>query len=259
MNGVELPDLTADAETAKQHLAEFGCARLTGALDPAQLARLRERIVGIAAEEVRDDRDYVYSGGSNQRIWLLVNRGREFLELAEHPVGLDVLASLLGRELVVSNLSANITGPGGSPMKPHWDQDWAERPWPHALAAHIIWMIDDFTVANGATLIAPGSHLVDTIPPDEDMRPATGPAGTALLLDARTWHGTGANVSTGERRIGVLAYYSRPYIRLQENFALSMDGRVRESLTPEQRRLYGFESYEYLNMVGGPPRDEPRY
>jgi len=152
-----------------------------------------------------------------------------------------------------------VTGPGGSSMAPHWDQDWAERPWPHAFVAHVIWMIDDFTEENGATVVCPGSHLMDGPPQGDCMVPATGPAGTALVVDGRTWHGTGRNTTVNDQRIGILAYYCRPYIRQQENMAWSLSSKVRDNMSPERRKLYGLEFWEYLNMVGGPPQELPRF
>ena len=144
-------------------------------------------------------------------------------------------------------------------MAPHWDQDWAERPWPHALVVTVVWMIDAFSEENGATLVCPGSHRMDSAPKGDCLVPGTGPTGTALIIDGRTWHGTGRNITADSERIGILAYYCRPYVRQQENMALSLSGAVRESMSVGRRRLYGLDFYEYLNMVGGPPPDLPRF
>lgn len=254
-----LPPITDDVEEASEHLASYGVCRLEGALSPEAVDTLREGVRAAAAEDAAADQSYLYSGGANQRVWALFNRGPSFLELTENPAALRVIRSVLGSDALLSNLSANVTGPGGSPMKPHWDQDWADRPWPYALVAHVIWMIDPFTEDNGGTLVWPGSHLLDDAPQGDGLVPATGPAGTALVVDGRTWHGTGRNATADGERIGVLAYYCRPYIRQQENMTLSLSPGIRDALSAERRKLYGLDFYEYLNMVGGPPRDLPRY
>lgn len=255
----ELPPIAEDLDTARNDLAAFGCARLGGALSDTEIREIRDTVAQAAETEVRDGTDYLYSGASNQRVWSLFNRSEMFLRLAEHPSALALMETALGSRPLVSNLSANLTGSGGTAMVPHWDQDWAERPWPYALAAHVIWMLDEFTVENGATLVAPGSHLLDGSPAAGALVPATGPAGTALALDGRTWHGTGANVSQDARRMGILAYYCRPWIRQQENMTLSMAPAVRDGLSPQRRALFGLDFHEYLNMIDGPPRDLPRY
>ena len=254
-----LPPATDEPLEASTNLIEHGVCRLVGALAPGQLGMLRRELSAASDADQDADRSYRYGAGSNQRIWTLFNRGECFLELLENGPALQVIHAVLGPDALVSNLSANITGPSGTAMAPHWDQDWAERPWPHALVAHVIWMIDDFTVDNGATLVTPGSHLLDGQPPDGRMVPVTGSAGTAIVIDGRVWHGTGANVTAAERRTGILAYYCRPYIRQQENMALSLSPEVRAGLSPERRKLFGLEFWEYLNMVGGPPAELSRF
>ncbi len=253
----QLPAITDSVDQARTDLTEFGCARLSGVIPSDTVSRLRALIAEAARADQEDQGSYLYSGDANQRIWMLPPRHQLFVELAANPVAIDMMRTILGDNPLLSNLSANITGPGGEAMIPHWDQDWADRPWPLALAAHVIWMLDDFTVENGATLVAPGSHRLDTAPPQGSLVPATGPAGSALLLDGRTWHGTGANTSRSARRRGILAYYCRPYIRQQENYLVSLPVEFQSKLDPSHRKLFGLEFYEYLNMVGGPPEDLP--
>jgi ectoine hydroxylase-related dioxygenase (phytanoyl-CoA dioxygenase family) len=244
--------------SAADDLVEFGCSRVTGLLTTQELAALRAAVEELAAEDRANSSGYVYSG-TNQRVWALPNRRDCFLHLAEHARVITVLSAILGPDLILSNLSANIVGDGGGPMVAHWDQDWADRPWPHALVAHAIWMLDDFTEDNGATLVWPRSHLSSGPPgPGETPVRAIGPAGTCMFVDGRTWHGVSPNTTHHPRR-ALLAYYCRPYIRQQENFALSMPPNRLRTLTPSQRRLLGFEFYEYLNMVNGPPTTLDRY
>jgi len=254
-----LPPLTSDPEVATGHLLDYGACRLEGALGRDDLAELREAVAQAAADNAASGDAYVYSDGANQRIWCLFNRGECFIRLAENPQALAIIRTVLGHDALLSNLSANVTGPGGRAMMPHWDQDWAQRPWPYALVAHVIWMIDDFTEENGATLLTTRSHLAERAGGGADMVPATGPAGTALIVDGRTWHGTGPNRSAGDRRIGILAYYCRSYIRQQENMSLSLRTDVREQLSQARRELFGLGFHRYLNMVGGPPASLPRY
>lgn len=231
---------------------------ISGLITDEQTSDLRRRVYARAEAERRTGAAYRYSHDAHQRVWLLVNAGTPFLELAEHAAARQVVGTILGPDAILSNLSANITGPGGTGMVPHWDQDWAPKPWLYPLVAHVIWMLDDFTPDNGATLLAPGSHLTGDVPGSDALVPVVGRAGTALVMDGRLWHATGPNTSVN-RRTGLLAYYCQPFVRQQENFALSLDPLVRERLTPAQRTLLGLEFYEYLNMVGGPPPSLPRY
>jgi ectoine hydroxylase-related dioxygenase (phytanoyl-CoA dioxygenase family) len=253
--------LTADAAQARMDLAEHGYCVLEGALTAERTADLRDRLATLAADEVRRGVDYVYDGGANQRVWNLLNKGDEWVELVLDPLALDMAEHLLWPGFLLSNLDANIAGPGGSPMFLHADQSYCPPPWPHPLVINVIWMLDEFSEENGATRVVPGSHTLGYGPDSTEVEtaPILGPAGSAAFIDGRLWHQTGANTTAHERRHAILGYYCRPFIRQQENFFLSLDPAVPDRHPPRLRQLLGYEIYASLGMVGGPPRDLPRW
>ncbi len=53
-----------------------------------------------------------------------------FTDLVEHPTALDMMNSVLGWPVLLGNISANITGPGGGEMVLHADQNSVPEPWP---------------------------------------------------------------------------------------------------------------------------------
>ena len=63
-----------------------------------------------------------------------------------------------------------------------------------------MWALTDFTEANGATRIIPGSHLADHSPDyGAALRLASRPrcrAGSVLVWHGSLWHGGGANPPT---------------------------------------------------------------
>jgi ectoine hydroxylase-related dioxygenase (phytanoyl-CoA dioxygenase family) len=262
------PAPTRDLDEARDDLAEHGYCLVAEALAPAELEAVRQRLVDVAAEEVAADTATIDSGGANQRVWQLLNRGRVFCELAAHPVALELMTGLLGGHVpehvggltddlpnfLLGNLAANIAGPGGKKQYLHADQVFVPTPWPaFPLTASVMWMLDDFTEENGATRIIPGSHTRGRNPgpgDGEGIIPAVAPAGTALVFDGRVWHGTGANVSD-DRRHGILAYYSVPWLRQQENHTVSVSDEVVASMTPTLRRLIGFDPYAFYGMIEG--------
>ncbi len=257
--------LTTDLDRAKADLAEHGYCLVEGALDADRLRAIKDRLVSVAADELRDGIDYVYDNGANQRVWALLNKGEVFEDLAQDPLALRFMEHLLGPFFLLSNIDANVAGPGGTPMFLHADQSFVPPPWPlYPLVANIMWMLDDFTPENGATRIVPGSHKLgygpgfgpDPFPPTV---PVCAPAGTAMVFEGRLWHQTGANTTAGERRHGILAYYCRPFIRQQENFFVSLRPEVLERATPALRQLLGYEHYLSLGMIDGMPRHGPRY
>jgi ectoine hydroxylase-related dioxygenase (phytanoyl-CoA dioxygenase family) len=255
--------LTTDYKKAKADINEHGYCLIEGALPPEKLDIARARIIELAEAEIADGTDYVYDNGANQRVWTLLNKGEIFEEIAQDPLILRLMEHMLGFDLLLSNIDANIAGPGGTPMFMHADQSFAPPPWPwYAMVANVMWMLDDFTPENGATRIVPGSHRVDHGPDWSNLpetEPVCGPAGTAFVFDGRLWHQTGANTTKDVRRHGILAYYCRPFIRQQENWFVSLKPEVLERATPTLRHLLGWDHYLSLGMIDGMPREGMRY
>jgi ectoine hydroxylase-related dioxygenase (phytanoyl-CoA dioxygenase family) len=259
---VTLPD--EQLARAKAELDAQGFCRVQGVLPEATIAELRDAVVRVAAAEIADDTDYVYENGANQRIWVLLNKGRLFEELVQHETALELVGHLLGPGFLLSNLNANIAGPGGKPMFLHSDQDYVPAPFPpYALVANIVWCLDEFTADNGATRIVPGSHKL-LHPPDYTTTygtvPLVAPRGTMIVIHGALWHQTGANVTADRKRHAILAYYCRPFMRQQENFFKSLRDEVLARATPRLRQLLGYEMwYGGVGAIGGLPRDAPRF
>ena len=225
------------------------------------------------------------NGGVNQRIWMLVNKGQVFRDLVTHPFMTRLVAALLGKHFLLSTLSGNIAKPGGVEMALHTDQWWMPRPLPRSelpvapanmkrrefhgyddgdlqraisppAACNVIYFLNDFTEANGGTRLVPKSHLTGLQPPPDKPHnvpsiAAAGPAGTAVLFDGRTWHGTGANQSNA-LRLGLLATYCGPQFRPQENYTLGIDPAVYAKASPELLARLGFKVWNAYGRVGNP-------
>jgi len=253
----DLPETRANPVDAWQDLVEHGYAVLEGVLKPTEAAALQDEIEEIAAREWAEGTAW-YSHG-NQRIFMLLNRGRSFIELAENTVALQGAERVLGPDLLLSSITANIACPGNSAQQLHADQEYVHEPWLHPLTVQVIWMLDDFTKANGATRVIPGSHRWGYKPPrDPANEPASvrllGEAGSVGFLDGRTWHGTSLNTTGSERRRGIFAHYCAPYLRQQENVFRSLDPDVRRGLSRRMRALLGYDIWNGLGTVDGLPR-----
>jgi ectoine hydroxylase-related dioxygenase (phytanoyl-CoA dioxygenase family) len=255
---LRLPEPTADLEQAKRDLVSHGLCLVRDALAPTQVDAARARLAEQAEAEVQLGRSY-HDGGPpgapqpNQRVWNLINKGEIFREIAVAPHALELVRSLLGRDILLSSMTANIARRGGAPMAIHTDQNYVPTETPYPMVVDIAWMLVDFTEANGATRVIPGSHRWNRLPrygEHYDTIPAVGPAGTALVFDGRLWHGTGANV-TDEPRHALFTYFCRAFVRQQENFTLSTSPEVLQRCSGELKALLGFQVWNTLGMVEG--------
>ena len=106
-------------------------------------------------------------------------------EQAMDPERQHLMNHLLGFGWLLSNIDANIAGPGGNPMFLHADQSFAPPPWPPwPMVANAMWMLDDFTDENGATRVV---NDFETIGVTADLEP------TINVLLGRLYEGLGRN------------------------------------------------------------------
>jgi ectoine hydroxylase-related dioxygenase (phytanoyl-CoA dioxygenase family) len=107
---------------------------------------------------------------------------------------------------LLSSLSSIAIDPGEIAQPIHADDMVIPLDKPHApIVCNSMWALTDFTAANGATRLVPGSHLGPN--PDYGGKyetiAAEMPKGSVLIWDGALWHGGGAN-TTNTRRIGLL-------------------------------------------------------
>ncbi|MFV0307102.1 MAG: phytanoyl-CoA dioxygenase family protein [Desertimonas sp.] len=257
-----LPAPTDDLDRAEADLATHGICAVTGVLSDDVLATVQHELYGAAAADRARSREVKFAldypdDETNQRVWNVLSRAPVFADLAEHPVALRLLRSVLGWPMLLGNLSANITGPGGGEMVLHADQIFVPTPWPdEPQGANAAWCVDDFTADNGATCFVPGSHLLHR-PPSPEERPEAvpmeAPAGSVVVFESRLWHRTGHNRTADRRRAGIFGWYTRPIYRQQENWYLSLDPSVRQFASDDLLVLLGYRTTGLGLMNGASP------
>ena len=184
----------------------------------------------------------------SQRIWNVVNKAPDFGKLIEHPVVLSLVREILGDDCVLADCSATSIGPhtdeGGAW---HVDVPLGQLPEPlpdFPLTIQNAWMLDAFTMTNGATQIVPDSHRTRRKPKwggqQETGTMLTGPAGSVAIWLSNTWHRSGPNATDNPRR-AILCYYSRSWIKPFTDYT-SMAPEVAQTFSPELRYLLGFSA-----------------
>ena len=119
-----------------------------------------------------------------------------------HPLVLDAVRAALGH---ATSFQLHLTqvigiGPGEPGQMIHRDQwafDFFPFPSGYEVQCNTIWAMTDFTEANGATRVIPGSHRLDDRLEfrHADSEPAEMPAGSVLFYTGALYHGGGANRS----------------------------------------------------------------
>ena len=112
---------------------------------------------------------------------------------------------------------------------------------------NLMWALTDFTEANGATRLVPGSHLKDNpvYGGTYESIPAEMKRGSVLIWDGSLWHGGGAN-TTGQRRTGIAMNYCAGFIRQQENQQLGLKPELVKTFSPRLQELVGYGVYRSL-------------
>jgi ectoine hydroxylase-related dioxygenase (phytanoyl-CoA dioxygenase family) len=174
-------------------------------------------------------------------VYALFAKTRALDGLATHPLILSVLDEILGEYQLSAPTGIEI-GAGEVTQPLHPDDALYPIPRPHSeLVVNIMWPLDDFTEANGATRIVPGSHRwTDELPtPQTETVAIEMPAGSALIYLGSVWHGGGAN-RTEQARLGVVLHYAVGWLRPVENHALAVAPEVVAELPERLQELLGY-------------------
>jgi len=266
---------TNTMDVARRELEDVGYCVVENILTAAEIAELKSRLTEQAEGETARG-VATHDGGPgtpNQRVWMLLNKGRIFRDLMLKPIVAELMDHLLGPDFLLSSFTANIARKGGAPMDLHMDQGYVSFWTPKPVVANIAWMLDDFTDENGATRLVPGSHsrrlervqssdpALDgkvRLPSQEETVPGVGKAGSILCFDGRLWHGTGAN-QTDRPRHALLSYHCRPFVRQQENFSLGLDPEILRFERPALLNRLGFTPWMGLGRVEQPRPSTPLF
>ncbi|MBV9833928.1 MAG: phytanoyl-CoA dioxygenase family protein [Alphaproteobacteria bacterium] len=240
-----------DLEAKKRQLLENGFCVVPGVLARDEADRIRERLWQAAEESERRGVPTRQIGldpnEHNVRVFYLLERDAIFRELIQHPTAIEFVTTLLTSDFLISNFTANIALPGSKSMELHSDQGIVvPEPWLQPWSVNIIWCLNDVDEENGATRYIPGSHKIQSaseLPENaaEKTVPFEAPAGSIVVMDGRVWHTSGANVSQSRERALLFGYYSRSFVRQQQNWNASLSPETLESLSPQLRSWLGLE------------------
>ncbi len=189
-----------------------------------------------------------FEGHNTVRIYNLLAYGAPFDAVPVHENVLPVVEEILDSGCLISSLSSIAIDPGEIAQPIHADDMVIPLAKPHIpIVCNSMWALTDFTEANGATRLVPGSHLKDNpvYGGAYESIPAEMKKGSVLIWDGSLWHGGGAN-KTGERRTGIAMNYCAGFIRQQENQQLGLRPDIVKSFSPRLQELVGYGVYRGL-------------
>jgi ectoine hydroxylase-related dioxygenase (phytanoyl-CoA dioxygenase family) len=249
------PDQVA-AHTAR--IEEDGYTIVEGAVEEDLLdeldAELHRLEVDLGIVPARNE----FEGTETVRIYNLLVHGKAFERVPVHPNVLPVVEGVLDRGCLISSLSSIAICAGETPQPIHADDQLMPIPKPHPpTVCNTMWAITDFTEANGATRIIPGSHRADASPvygQHYESIPAEMPRGSVLIWHGSLWHGGGAN-TTDERRVGIAMNYCAGYVRQQENQQLGIPREIAARFDQRLQELCGYSVYQ--GLIGHIDKHDP--
>jgi ectoine hydroxylase-related dioxygenase (phytanoyl-CoA dioxygenase family) len=243
-------DAGAPVDDVEAALRTAGCV-VVERLAPVELMdRIEEELAPyLAATPAGADE---FTGMNTRRTGSLLARSRSFVDLAAHPTVLATLDRVLGDHATSYQLHLTQIieiGPGEPAQLVHRDQwafDFFTFPSGFEVECHTMWAMSDFTEANGATRVIPGSHQWPDKqrPTVEETIPAEMPKGSVLFYVGSLYHGGGPNRSDAPRR-GVNVGYTLSWLRQEENQYLACPPEVARELPEDVARLAGYRRGAY--------------
>ena len=250
-----------DAATVAEHVNRVnddGYTIVENAIDLALVDEIAEDLARLERELDVQPSANSFEGTKTLRVYNLLKYGKVWEQIPVHPNVLPIIEGVLDAGCLVSSLSSINIGPGEVAQPIHADDQLIPIPKPHPpTVCNSMWAITDFTEANGATRIMPGTHLLDHSPnygQAYDTIPAEMAKGSVLIWPGSLWHGGGAN-TTSERRIGIAMNYCAGYIRQQENQQLGLPPSLVRTFEPRLQQLVGYGIY--TGLIGHIDKQSP--
>ena len=246
-----MTQVSEDLDLVVSKIYRDGYVTIPEAVDSDQVAWARRELETILTSTPtgRDD----FEGRLTRRVYALFAKTRSLDALATHPVVLSILDRVLGQYQLSAPTGISIgAGEGAQPLHPDDALYPIDRPH-RELVVNIMWPLEDFTEANGATRIVPGSHRwVDERPgPDTETVAVEITAGSALVYLGSVWHGGGAN-RTGKPRLGVVLHYAVGWLRPVESHLLAVPPQTARLLPTRLQELLGYNIFPpFIGYVDG--------
>ncbi|MCH7709663.1 MAG: phytanoyl-CoA dioxygenase family protein [Myxococcales bacterium] len=264
--GQHLEQLASDAPTERvvEILNRDGGVIVESLLDAATVNRFNQELDPLL-DAAKPDRGFLnpalewFFGKRTRHITAVASKSGVFVEeVLCNPTLLGVCDKILRPSCARYQLNlAHVLdrGPGAEAQILHRDElVWVNFPRPHPeLQIASMLALVDFTRANGATRLIPGSHQweLGRTPDESEVVYAEMPAGSAVIYLGSTLHGGGANSTQDQWRRGMHLSYVLGWLRTEENHYLATPPEIARTLPRQAQELLGYAAHDALAMGGG--------
>jgi hypothetical protein len=232
-----------------QQLDELGWVALPDAIDAAMLQEIRNRVEQLWDAEGADAGAEFLKEPGARRLANLVDKGEVFERVVSHPAVLERVRHVLGEDFKLSSINARSTDAGWADAQPLHCDAGAVADGSGFWVCNTIWLLDDFTIENGATRIVPGSHHWRKLPQQELADPkaphpaetlVVGRAGAVVVMNTHAWHGGTANLTNRPRR-ALHAFYVRGDKPQQQYQKSLLRPETQARLSPQMRKILALD------------------
>ena len=245
MNPVDI-----DLESTVETIDERGFAIVPNVISSA----LADRARGLIHDYLETEATPATRQAKTQRVGQLAVKHQLFRELMCHPTVLAVWERFLGPDFYCSTWSANTAYPGFDNIGWHVDYPYwsVAQPWPPGnITGQTVWLLDDFSEANGATGAVPYSHRLGHPPAApanqwrDDGEILLGSRGSVVFAHG-AWYHTARPNTTAQSRTVLLGMYLKPCFIPQED----MHGQLAQIDAPSEllQKIMGAQQYHPSNV-----------
>lgn len=197
-----------------------GFVILEDVIPPDWLAALRQAFDEIYAREGDRAGVEVAQMDGVRRLADLVNKGTVFDDVYLQPTLLTAVWHVLQRPFKLHSLNGHDPLPGSGLQGLHTDWGGPAAPGGPYHVVNSMWMLDDFTRANGATRCVPGSHrkpggvrdhVTDGMADHPEQVQLTGRAGSVAVFNGSLFHSSYRNRTDAPRRTLHCAFIAREH------------------------------------------------
>ena len=245
-------------------LERDGAVIMEDALTPVQLKSLNDELEGRVAASTpgveHPDHEFFieFYGNSTIRIDGLPAKSSTFVDLMLSPLMTNVADHFLlpnCKDYLFNTGQLIEIGPGETAQLLHRDEDaWKYYPRPKPeleFEVEAMFALSDFTKANGATHVIPGSHRwpPDRVGQPEESVQAEMKAGSAVFYLGSMLHGGGTNRTENEKRRGMFLGYVVGWLRTEENTFLTVPIEQVRDMPVRAQELLGYKSHAGIGVV----------